>query len=185
MKTIPATLLVLATTLLAGCSAVAPTTGASGDGATQVPATAIAQTEPDQRRVTVIKVIDPTTLVVTPLDPDDSLYKKRFTAHLNNFLTPTKGECGYDEALTFTKNTLVNTVWILDYSSVKDGVWIDVKGEHHGFLNTIAVATYGDRVLSAGFAYVAPDGANYMLDDQKKARDAQVGLWATCPGFGA
>jgi hypothetical protein len=185
MKTIPATLLVLATTLLAGCSAAAPTTGASGDGATQTPTSAVAQTEPAQRKVTVDKVIDPTTIVVTPLRDTDLLYGTKFTVHLTGFLTPAKGECGYEDSLAFTKTRLAEGFWVLDYSAVKDGVYVDVNGEHHGILGRVGSYNYVAEILGLGLAYLAPEGPSYLMSDQQAASDAKTGLWATCPGFGA
>lgn len=169
--------------LLAGCS-----TGSEPSASTPVaPATESSDTQvwPDGRDVIGIGVIDPVTVVVTPRREDDDLFGEELTVHLNDIVAPVKGECGYDQALELATKLVVDGIWYLDYSSVDDGIYVDDKGEHHGWLNSRA-ATYGRQMVRAGMATApAGDELSYLVRDQADTSSAGTGLWATCPDFGA
>jgi hypothetical protein len=175
----------LATALLTGCSTA--DAGVTADPAPEATAEQ-AQTQPEDRWVTVVTVVDPTTVVVTPVDNDDSLYGTNFTVQLNDVTTVSKGECGYEETLARATHTLTEQPWSLDYDSVEDDVWIDAAGKHHGYFNSIG-ALYGQIMAHDGFAYLTATQADGYLgsrqEEVQKAQDAGRGLWASCPGFGA
>jgi hypothetical protein len=176
-----AAIVILATALLAGCAA-GPATSTDAAPETSAPT---AQTKPEQRQVTGVEVLDPTTIVVTPFKDTDELFGEEFTVHINDFLTPAEGECGYDEALALADATVVDGVWFLMYTAAHDGVWIDDEGDHYGYLDSRGLS-YGQTMVSAGMAYVPTDVENSpLVNVQNDARDAGTGLWASCPGFGA
>lgn len=187
LKTRAAAILVLATVLLAGC-AEQPKDGPPGPsaGTSASPSGDSAQTKPEQRRVKGVKVVDPTTIIVTPYAETDQLFGKKFAVHVTNITTPTKGECGYDEALALAKTTLVGNVLFLQYFSVNPtykGPWIDSKGVHHGILGSRGFS-YDQTMVKAGLARV-PSGATYsgLENTEKEARDQGIGLWTSCPNF--
>ncbi|MDY7541772.1 hypothetical protein [Cryobacterium sp. 5B3] len=175
----------LATALLTGCSAAAPDASGSTAPTSAASATSVAQTRPESRTVTVDEVLDPMTFVVTPTKTTDALYGTKFTLHLVDFNTAVKGECGYDETLALAKKTVSTHTWIINYAVVKDGVWIDEKGDHYGMLDSSG-AVYEQTMMKSGFAYLtAANADNYLLNPQREAKNAGSGLWTTCPGFGA
>jgi hypothetical protein len=171
--------------MLAGCVS-GPSEGsqaAADSGTTSAAPTT--QTQPEQRRVRALKVIDPVTIIMTPADKTDTLYGKDFTVHVNDILTPAKGQCGYDQALALANSTLIGTGWVLQYGTVTDGVYIDSDGDHHGYLDSNRLP-YGKVMLNAGMAYV-PDNekAQFNAGAQQDAKAAGTGLWTSCPGFGS
>lgn len=168
----------LATVLLAGCSAAEPSTN---DAATTAPSTPVVQTQPEARMVDVVKIVDPTTIVVTPVTKDDALYGTKFTVHLVDFSTAKKGQCGYAETLALTETTLIGRTWGLVYESTTDDVWIDAKGDHYGYLDSRG-PSYNDTMTVNGFAYAKT--GEQLSNPQEDAKQAGKGLWAACPDFG-
>jgi endonuclease YncB( thermonuclease family) len=76
-------------------------------------------------------------------------------------------------------------MWSINYSFVKDGVWIDANGDHYGALDATGIE-YEKTLMLAGNAYLVGDAqSNYLLNAQRQAKEAGTGLWTTCPGFGA
>lgn len=167
----------LAAILLTGCAANAD---APSQPATASTAAAGPQTQPEARRVHTQKVIDPVTVVVTPIDESDSLYGSDFTVHVDNITTPEKGACGYDDALTLAKHTLEGEGFVLKYDTVEDGRYID-GDDHYGRLDSLR-RSYGQTMVSAGMATVPATSSLSRAQDDAKA--AGTGLWASCPSFG-
>lgn len=187
-KTHAAALVVLAVILLAGCTAApsadanatgngAPPSASAGQGSTPTP------TVPDQRLVRTVKVIDPVTVIMTPFNKTDSLYGKDFTVHINDIVAPAKGECGYDQSLAFAKKTLPGVAWSLEYDTVTNGVYIK-GGNHYGWLG--ATVPYGLKMIVAGMAHLTTNPkAQFFSSQAAQAKAGSVGLWGSCPGFGA
>ena len=182
----------IAITLLVGCSSAQPSTPNSDlVGATSTstspspsPTATIPLSEPGQRPVEVVSVIDPLTLVVTPTRDSDELYGTEFTVHINDIVAPASTECGYEETLTFAQELVPEWGWSLQYGTVTDDIWIDENGEHYGFLSSNRL-TYGQNLVRAGLAHLPKDDeSSYMDNLQREAQAAGVGHWTTCPGFG-
>lgn len=172
----------LAAVLLAGCSAGPEAETTPGQDPADTPKT---QTQPEQRQVRGVEVIDPLTVVVTPTEEDDEFFGEELVVHINDIAAPVEGECGFDEAIALSNAAIVDAHWFLDYSSVEDGIYIDDQGEHHGFLNSRG-ATYGQTMVTAGMAYVPSDVEDsYLASYESDPKAASAGLWATCSDFGA
>jgi len=172
----------LAAVLLAGCSAGPEVETTPGQDPAGTPET---QTQPEQRQVRGVDVIDPLTVVVTPTEEDDELFGEELVVHVNDIVAPEEGECGFEEAMALSATTIIDAHWFLDYSSVTDGIYIDDQGDHHGFLNSRSTP-YGQTMVAAGMAYV-PAGAedSYLASHESDSKAAGTGLWTTCPDFGA
>ena len=156
IKTVITTSIAIA--LLVGCSSAqtsspnsGPTSPASPSPSPSPTAT-IPLSEPDQRPVEVVSVIDPLTLVVTPTRDSDELYGTEFTVHINDIVAPASTECGYEETLTFAQELVPEWGWSLQYGTVTDDIWIDENGEHYGFLSSNRL-TYGQNLVRAGLAH--------------------------------
>jgi len=179
-----ATIGVIATILLAGCAAGPSSTPDSSENApTEAP---VSQTKPEPRNVRAVEVIDPMTVVVTPLDESDELFGTEFSVHVQDFVAPSEGDCGYEEALAVAKDAAVGPIWSLTYpDAVDDNVWIASDGDHFGWLNSNG-NTYGQELVVAGMAF-EPAGADpsYLANPQREAQNAGTGLWTSCPDFGA
>jgi len=176
------TLVGLATILLAGCAAGPSSTPDSSESApTKAPQS---QTKPEPRNVRAVEVIDPMTVVVTPLDESDELFGTEFSVHVQDFVAPSEGDCGYEEALAVAEDSAVGAIYSLTYRPVDDNVWINSDGDHFGWLNSNG-NTYGQKLVMAGMAFV-PAGAEptYLFNPQREAQNAGTGLWGSCPDFG-
>ena len=181
MKTVPAALLVLTALLLAGCAK--GNTGATADPA---PSATAEQTKPTSEKrdfaeqaaqgelgVTVIKVIDPRTFVVGPstFEQKQNGLSGEITVSLSaapDKVTPSAGECGYDEALAFA------TQYFAENPENDAGV---VRG-------TFSSTEYFGDAIRAGFMYI-PNNHTQLESAQNDAEGNQAGLWGSCPGFGA
>ena len=91
------------------------------------------------------------TIVVTPFDRTDSLFGKKFTLHVNDFITPTKGKCGFNDALALARKTTAVGPWFFIYSSVNSGARIDARGDHRGSLTALSRG-HGLTMVVAGVA---------------------------------
>lgn len=182
-KTIAAAAAGLATlALLAGCATSMPHK-ATPNGGTDSTAKAAAQTEPQPIYVAVTKVIDPVTLKVKPSEGA----AKGFIVDVNDIEAPTQGQCGYDQAMLHAKRYLDGKTFQLGYSHNDDGVYIGKDGHHHASLTTgHGLDSYGNEMLREGLATIPdrPDETGFSDDRQAGARDAKIGLWASCPDFG-
>lgn len=180
MKTLPVALLALTGILLTGCA-----TADTGTTADPAPSATAEQAMPEQRQVEAVEVIDPVTIVVTPLKDTDSLYGAEFTVHLTDLIAPVKGECGYAEALAYAEDTAVGNVYFLRYSPDDKGAWIDAAGDHYGSFGNRGEG-YASGVVRDGFALDGPDGTTTdgLASTEFDAKNSQVGLWVTCPEFG-
>ena len=180
MKTVSAALLVLTALLLAGCA-----TGNTGTTAAPAPSATAEQTKPASEKrnfaeqaakgelgVTVIKVIDPRTFVVGPstFEQEHNDLSGEITVKIragSDLVTPAEGECGYDEALAFAQQYFTENP---EHAYIRAG---DFGSDR-----------YYQEIIRAGFAYI-PNVQPPLLNAQGQAEGNQVGLWSTCPGFGA
>lgn len=171
----------LVAALLAGCSGTAdkPSNGVASSSA------AVVNSKPDTRQVRALEVIDPLTVVVTPVAVSDKLYGTNFTVHIDEIVTPSKGECGYDQAFALAKSTLPGHVWFLKYDHVTDGVYIDGNGDHHGELDSRGTP-YDLTMIGDGMAHLPKgDASPTLTGPEQDAKTAGRGLWTSCDGFGA
>lgn len=165
----------LAAIILTGC-ANAPADTAEPSAAT----TAEVQTKPDDRRVTIVEVIDPVTLVVTPSKTDDALYGEEFTMHVTDIEAPAAGDCGFEEAVRYAEEALVGPR-TLAYARVEP--WIDDDGDHYGIIS--ASLPYAQAMIVAGMATPTEAWRASYETNQLLAQEDGRGLWALCPDFGA
>jgi len=178
-----ATVAILATILLAGCAAESAPP-AAGDGpaptasATPTPTPTLSGDDAftaallGEVGVAVVEVIDPRTFVVKPSADESS--KKGYTGEAtvslpaeSNLVTPTEGECGYEEALSYAKQHFAE--------NPEDGYVLE---------GDFSPDEYYELVLRAGFAYI-PDNDGPFEIAQAEADGSGAGLWSTCEGFGA
>jgi endonuclease YncB( thermonuclease family) len=179
-----ATIAGLTAALLAGCSSttsshVTPTKAAAG-------ASAVVTTEPHQLQAQVVKIIDPTTIVLAPYADGAAAHGQDFTLDINTFTAPVASACGYDQALS-TAKTLVapKSVWFVDYGTTSNSIYVDKNGVHHGNLKSNAL-DYGEQMLKDGMGSTdGKAGLQFLVDAQTAAKTAKTGLWGTCPDFGA
>jgi hypothetical protein len=175
-----ATIVVLATTLLAGCAASEPSAKAGPTSSSTVEETAPTQTlSPEEAfreaatggvAVTVTEVIDPRTFLVEPrsFEQETKGLSGEITAQLNpdsTLTTPAENECGYAETLAFAKQFFAEN----PDANVEGGVFISDP--------------YYPTILAAGFAYVAGQPED-REGEQRDARTSGAGLWSICPDFG-
>ncbi|MEC5149534.1 hypothetical protein RCH22_001175 [Cryobacterium psychrotolerans] len=170
----------LATVLLTGCSAAAPSTEA-----TTSPTATAGQPAPNsahgdfteratkgQIGVTVIKVLSPRSFVVGPnaFEQKKNKLSGELTIQIradSGLITPAQGACGYDETLAFVTQyftTNPENAYVLAGNFDSDQYYQDL--------------------IRAGFAYI-PNNEGILKNVQADAQDNKTGLWTTCPGFGA
>lgn len=172
----------VAIALLAGCSSSPAEAPAATNGAT--PDTA--QVMPETREVRAVEVLDPVTMVVTPVRESDSLYGEEFTVHIDDLEAPEEGDCGYDEASAAAASTIGQMPWFLRYDGAAKTVYVDDAGEHHGSLRQRAGASYPETMVAEGYGRPAEGEQSELVDSaEHDAKAANAGLWATCPDFGA
>lgn len=184
--TMMAAMAAMALLALTGC---APATSGANPTETQAPSasadpTSGASTAPETRQITVVKVIDVATFVVTPYSEDDEFYGEELTMHVEGIAGPAEGECGFAETIdVVTTRFPANVGTSIKYDEELDGGWIDDKGEHHGDLVGNSGTSYAMAILDAGFAYPTVENERYdtTLPHMQKTG---VGLHGLCPGFG-
>ncbi|WP_104126321.1 hypothetical protein [Cryobacterium sp. Y57] len=181
-----ATMVVLATILIAGCSTtpsvndtatpstdgVHPTSNAAADASEakngeEAFVNAIAE---GYVAVKIVDFIDTHTALITPNPavPGNAKFSGEATVKLwtsRSIVVPSVGECGYDEALAATKQYFADTN---DVASSPEG------------LQSVG---YWSNMLHAGLAYIA-DSEDGEFNRQELIKSNQTGLWGTCPGFG-
>ncbi|WP_104198988.1 hypothetical protein [Cryobacterium sp. Y29] len=181
-----ATMVVLATILLAGCSttpSVNDTATPSTDGVHPTSSAAADASETKNREeafikavaegpmaVELVEFIDTHTALIMPdpTVPANAKYAGETTAKLwtsRSIVVPSVGECGYDEALAATKQ----------YFTDNDDLISSPEG--------LRSAGYWSHILHAGLAYIA-DSEDGEFDRQQLIKSNKTGLWGTCPGFG-
>ena len=172
----------VAIALLAGCSSSPAEAPAATNGAT--PDTA--QVMPETREVRAVEVLDPVTMVVTPVCESDSLYGEEFTVHIDNLDAPEDGDCGFDEASAAAVSAIGDSPWFLRYDGEETNIHIDDDGDHYGQLRKRTGSSYHEAMIAEGYGHRIEGNELESLtvaEDEAKAADA--GLWATCPDFGA
>lgn len=173
---------VAAALILSGCS-TAPS--ASSEPSDAPPTSREVQTMPDDRQVTVVEVLDPVTMIVTPVKADDELYGEEFIVHESTMLAPLEGECGYDEALTHAKESLLEGSRFVTYPrEPAGGEWIDADGEHYAYIQGSDMP-YAQRMIIDGMAVPTEAWTLSFERSQHAAQTSGTGLWAICPDFGA
>jgi outer membrane murein-binding lipoprotein Lpp len=175
-----ATIVVLATTLLAGCSASEPSAKAGPTSSSTVeekaqtqglsPEEAFREAGETSVAVTVTEVIDPRTFLVEPrsFEQENKGLSGEIEAQLRantTLVTPAENECGYAETLTFAKEFFAEN----PDANIYEGNFIS--------------DTYYPRILQAGFAYMSDDSGEFY-EWQMDAESSGAGLWSTCPDFG-
>ena len=174
----------LAVILLSGCVATSSPSSSAAPKPSSTSASAKQKEPAADQFVQALEVIDPETIVVAPIGKTYKLGKK-FVMHDNTIVTPSKGDCGYDESLAFAKKTLVGQDWDFKPDSVTNGIYVDSRGVHYGWLSSTA-GPYGEVMITAGMAVNATnDGTDIWAPYQTDAKATNTGLWATCPGFGS
>ncbi len=190
MKTTSAALLVLATVLLAGCSATTSTNddptpstdGVSNSAETSTPSTDKSAVKISEERfeaslarnpkdIEVVEVLDPRTFLVEAgaLSAKANNYAGQIPISISadlGIVTPSLGECGYDESLAFAKQYFA-----------EDPTDMKVK---NGDFTSFA---YFWAATEAGLAY-SDDNYSSLSVPKMDAENAKAGLWALCPGFG-
>ncbi|SFN71128.1 hypothetical protein [Mycetocola miduiensis] len=176
-----ATIVVLATTLLAGCAASEPSAKAGLTPSSTVEETAPTQTSSPEEAfrgatkvsvaVTVTEVIDPRAFLVEPraFERETRGYSGEITAELSattKLVTPTENECGYAQTLAFAKRFFAENP---DDAGIENGVFLTLH--------------YYPRLLEAGFAYMADDSGEFY-EWQTGAQGVGTDLSSTCPDFG-
>lgn len=153
--------------------------------------------DPDMRNVSMLRVIDGNTLVVTPVEESDPRFGQEITMDLVNTKAPSEGECGFEESkehLTkqFKSNfgkgeiTDASREFAMDYTTADDSVPTSEDGHQIANIQWRS----GDvryEMLNTGMAtYVdGGSGSNHNLQaGAEQAKAAGKGLWSTCPGFG-
>lgn len=176
----------LAIAALAGCSSTSTPRAESSTTKTPADGSAVVRTEPEQRQVTIVKLVDPSTVIATPVKSSDDLYGDRFVVHIDQITTPASNACGYDQALEFAKSHIdAGTTWSLQYPTLPSSVYIDAKGEHHGSLRNMS-GGYDESAVTAGVATTnANTSQTFLQTEQDDAKANKTGLWGTCPDFGA
>lgn len=181
-KTRAITLGAVAIALLAGCSSSPAETPAATTGATPD----VAQVMPETREVRAVQVLDPVTIVVTPVRESDSLYGEEFTVHIDDLEAPEDGDCGFDEASAAAVSTIGELPWFLRYDGVAKTVYVDDAGEHHGSLQQRANAGYVQTMITEGFGRpIESNDRELLATAASGAQSSNAGLWAMCPDFGA
>jgi len=102
------------------------------------------------------------------------------------------GECGYDESVEYATAVLTERPAWLRYENItltreqQDTFqWIDPVGGHTGSLSNNGPITqgYAMSLIEKGLASV-DGGSDAYLAAQEHAQEKNIGLWATCEGFG-
>jgi len=172
----------VAIALLAGCSSSPTDAPAATNDATPD----VTQVMPETREVRAVEVLDPVTIVVTPVRESDSLYGEEFTVHIDDLDAPEDGDCGFDEASAAAVSAIGDSPWFLRYDGVTKTVYVDDAGEHHGSLRQRAGASYPETMVADGYGRPAEGEESELFDSaERDAKAANAGLWATCPDFGA
>ena len=128
--------------------------------------------------VTVIKVIDPRTVLVGPSlgarfeDGHGTIVtlagEATVTLHPDSdIVTPAQGECGYDEALAFATQF---------FSENPTEAQVD-RGDFFS-------SWYFSQLTEAGFASTSDDRGGAFSGPLYNAKNAKAGVWTLCPGFG-
>lgn len=172
----------VAIALLAGCSSSPAEAPAAANDATPD----VAQVMPETREVRAVQVLDPVTIVVTPVRESDSLYGEEFTVHIDNFESPKDGDCGLEEASSAAVSAVGESPWFLRYDGVETDTYIDGEGHDYGQLHKRTSARYNAAMISTGYGHPIEGNTLESLNvAEDEAKAANAGLWATCPDFGA
>jgi len=172
----------VAIALLAGCSSSPAEAPAATNGAT--PDTA--QVMPETREVRAVEVLDPVTMVVTPVRESDSLYGEEFTVHIDDLEAPEDGDCGFDEASAAAVSAIGDSPWFLRYDGATKTVYVDDAGEHHGSLRQRTTAGYNETMIADGYGHpIESNDRESLATAASAAQSSNAGLWASCPDFGA
>lgn len=177
-----ASLTTLAVLLLAGCASTPAEEFANG---APVDAKAVAQVEPDVRKVKVVEMDSPLSIIVTPAEDDDARFGEELTVAITDIAVPAKGDCGYGEVTALAAETLTpGSTWFLRYNASSDAdadKRVTKDGHHDGSLNSHG-GGYEDVMVGAGMAYLLDGDA--PREAQNEAKEAGRGLWGSCPDFG-
>lgn len=180
-----ATVGLLAIALLAGCSAKVDTPR-SGTPEPSEPAVTSFTPDPDAyEEVRGVKLIDPLNVVVTPIDEDHEAFGEEILVRSKRIVVPAEGECGYEQTLASARELIEGETWVIDYTTVKDGVYFDTDG---ALLASLAFGAtgYEHALVRDGMAAVTDEAQSGRLGSvMETAKGSGVGLWATCPDFGS
>jgi hypothetical protein len=180
----------LATVLLAGCTATASakdTTAPSTDGVSNSAETSTPSTDKsavkiseerfeaslagNPKNIEVVEVLDPRTFLVEAgaLSAKANNYAGQIPISISadlGIVTPALGECGYDESLAFAKQYFAENP-------------TDMKVKNGDFTSF----AYFWAATEAGLAY-SDDNYSSLSAPKMDAENAKAGLWTLCPGFG-
>lgn len=123
----------------------------------------------DEVGVEILEVQSPRVFLIGPDAWEKDYYdlSGEETVELrDDMVTPEKGECGYDEALSFAR----------DYFAA------DAEADVSG--GVLYAPAFDEDYIRAGFAYI-PDVTTSLRHAQEEAQYDKNGLWGTCDSFGA
>jgi len=182
MKTSPLILLTIGAIFLAGCAATQPPQvdqGAPSQSATATSTptpvisdeTALAEAMEGVMGATVLEVLDPQTFRIEPSlhEQETRGLSGEVTVTIEEdygLVTPAEGECGYDEAIEFTKQ-----------------YFIDNPENPYVFEGSFSADLYFEVLMRAGFAYL-PDNDGPFAIAQEQGESANAGLYGLCADFG-